>query len=142
MKINITKQTPDDVGGFFSGELAFAQKVVLKKLGIVEQILERMEALGLKRGKLADKMEVSPARVTTMLNGTNNFTIETMMRAAEAVGGELSLAISPKGHEVKWISFDKEDIHVSFLPSLQQKPTATAIFSMEPPVCEDYTDAA
>lgn len=73
----------------------------MKKLLIVEQILERMKALGLNRSKLAARMEISPARVTTMMDGTNNFTIETLIRAADAVDGELALTIVPKGHQIK-----------------------------------------
>ena len=44
-------------------------RVRVKKLLIVEQILERMKALGLNRSKLAAKMEVSPARITPMMDG-------------------------------------------------------------------------
>ena len=96
MKIRITTQKPDEVQRFFSAPLSFSQNVTVKKLLIVEQILERMKALGLNRSKLAARMEISPARVTTMMDGTNNFTIETLMRAADAVEGELVLTIVPK----------------------------------------------
>ncbi len=100
MKIQITTQKPDEVQRFFSAPLSFSQKVVVKKLFIVEQLLERMKALGLNRSKLAARMEISPARVTTIMDGTNNFTIETLMRAADAVDGELALTIVPKGHRI------------------------------------------
>ena len=65
MKIQITTKKPDEVQRFFSAPLSFSQKVTMKKLLIVEQILERMKALGLNRSKLAAQMEISPARVTT-----------------------------------------------------------------------------
>ena len=44
MKIRITTQKPDEVQRFFSAPLSFSQKVTVKKLLIVEQILERMKA--------------------------------------------------------------------------------------------------
>ena len=100
MKIQITTQKPDEVQRFFSAPLSFSQKVTVKKLLIVEQILKRMKALDLNRSKLAARMEISPARVTTIMDGTNNFTIETLMRAADAVDGELALTIVPKGHQI------------------------------------------
>ena len=75
----------------------------MKKLLIVEQILERMKALGLNRSQLAARIGFIPARVTTMMDGSNNFTIETLMRAADAVEGELALNIGPKGHQIKWV---------------------------------------
>ena len=101
MKIQITTQKPDEVQRFFSAPLSFSQKVTVKKLLIVEQILERMKALDLNRSKLAAQMEISPARVTTMMmDGTNNFIIETLMRAADALDRELALTIVPKGHQI------------------------------------------
>jgi len=141
MKIQITTQKPDDVQRFFSTPLSFSQKVVVKKLLIVEQILERMKALGLNRSKLAARMEISPARVTTMMDGTNNFTIETLMRVADAVDGELALTIVPKGHRINWVTWSDSDVHASFVPDRQPaEPTST--FNLSAPVREDYTDAA
>lgn len=100
MKIQIETQAPDAVQEFFSSPLSFQQKVTKKKLLIVELILGRMKALGLNRSQLAAKMEVSPARITTMMDGTNNFTIETLMRAADAVDAELEMKVVPKDHKV------------------------------------------
>jgi transcriptional regulator with XRE-family HTH domain len=142
MKIRITNQKPDEVQRFFSAPLSFSQKVVVKKLLIVEQILERMKALGLNRSKLAAKMEISPARVTTMMDGTNNFTIETLMRAADAVEGELALTIVPKGHQIKWVTWRNSDVHASFVPARQPLAEPAATFNLSEPVREDYTDAA
>ena len=122
MKIQITTQKPDEVQRFFSAPLSFSQKVVVKKLLIVEQLLERMKALGLNRSKLAARMEISPARVTTMMDGTNNFTIETLMRAADAVDGELALTIVPKGHQVKCVTWRDSDVHASFVPARTELP--------------------
>ena len=55
MKIKITTQKPDEVQRFFSAPLSFSQKVTMKKLLIVEQILERMKALDLNRSKLTTR---------------------------------------------------------------------------------------
>ena len=142
MKIQITTQQPDEVQRFFSAPLSFSQKVVVKKLLIVEQILVRMKALGLNRSKLAARMEISPARVTTMMDGTNNFTIETLMRAADAVEGELALTIVPKGHQVKCVTWQDSDVHASFVPARQAVVKPAATFALSEPVREDYTDAA
>jgi transcriptional regulator with XRE-family HTH domain len=142
MKIQITTRKSDDVQRFFSAPLTFSQKVTVKKLLIVEQILERMKALGLNRSKLAARMEVSPARVTTMMDGTNNFTIETLMRAADAVDGELALTIIPKGHQVKCVTWQDSDVHASFVPARQPVAEPAATFALSEPVREDYTDAA
>lgn len=142
MKIQITHRKPDEIQRFFSAPLSFTQKVTVKKLLIVEQILERMKALGLNRSKLAARMEVSPARVTTMMDGTNNFTIETLMRAADAVECDLALTIVPKGHQVKWATWRDSDVHASFVPARQPIEEPAATFALSEPVRDDYTDAA
>jgi transcriptional regulator with XRE-family HTH domain len=115
---------------------------VVKKLLIVEQLLERMKSIGINRTKLAERMEVSPARVTTMLDGTNNFTIETLMRAADAVDSELALALSPKGQQVKWVTYFDEDVHASFLPRREPQSAAAAVFAMGAPTRDDEAHAA
>ena len=142
MKTQIINQEPDGIQRFFSAPLSFSQAVEVKKLLIVEQILERMKALGLNRSKLAAKMEVSPARITTMMDGTNNFTIETLMRAADAVDGELALAIVPKDHHIKWVAWRESDVHASFVPARQSPIESAARFNLAEPIREDHPDAA
>ncbi len=142
MKIKISTRKPDKVQRYFSAPLSFAQKVVVKKLLIVEQLLECMKALGLNRRKLAARMEVSPARVTTMLDGTNNFTIATLMRAADAVDGEVALTIIPKGHQVNWVTYRESDVHASFVPAREVVVEPATNFSLGKPVPEDHADAA
>lgn len=142
MNIKITKQKPDEVQRFFSEPLSFTQRVVVKKLSIVEQLLARMKALGLNRTKLAERMEITPARVTTMLDGTNNFTMETLMRAADAVDGELALTIVPKGEQIKWITYCDSDVHASFLPAKQAPQEPATLFTLSAPVRDDEAHAA
>ena len=142
MNIKITRQAPDEVQRFFSAPLTFSQKVTVKKLLIVEQILERMKSLGLNRTKLAAKMEVSPARITTMMDGTNNFTIETLMRAADAVDCELEMSVIPKGRQIKWITYHESDVHASFLPAKQPPAEAPTNFNLSEPLGQDEAHAA
>jgi transcriptional regulator with XRE-family HTH domain len=142
MKIKIENSAPDAVQAFFSSPLSFHQKVTVKKLLIVERILERMKALGLNRSQLATKMEVSPARITTMMDGTNNFTIETLMRAANAVEAELEMTIVPKDHKVRWVTYREEDVHASFVPAYLPVETGTTRFALSAPGKEDDARAA
>ncbi len=114
MKITVTTQEPDDVQKLFSRPLDLKQRVEVKKLQVVESLLRAMKSLGMNRSQLAEKMGVSPARITSMLDGTNNFTIETLMRAAESVDGELEVMIAPKNHKVRWIVHQESDCHPVF----------------------------
>jgi len=142
MKIVIESRPPDAVQEFFSTPLTFGQKVTVKKLLIVERLLDRMKALGLNRTRLAEKMSVSPARITTMMDGTNNFTIETLMRAADAVDAELEMAIVPKDHQVRWVTYREEDVHASFIPACLPVEKAETRFALSKPGKDDHADAA
>lgn len=142
MKITIEKRSPDAVQDFFSSPLTFDQKVTVKKLLIVERLLERMKILGLNRTQLAAKMGISSARVTTMMDGTNNFTIETLMRAADAVDADFEMTIVPKDHKVRWVTYREEDVHASFVPFCSPVETADTRFAMEKPGKDDDAHAA
>lgn len=129
MKINIVRKKPDEVQQFFSKPLDFSQRVEMKKLKVVEMILHSMKALGMNRTQLAEKMEVGSSRVTTMLNGSQNLTIETLMRAAEAVGSEVEIVVVPKTHQVRWVSYEEDDCHKVFRPQSKAPLVASTRFN-------------
>lgn len=59
----------------------------------VVAVINRMETREMSRADLAKEMEVSPAYVSKMLRGEANFTLETMVKLARAVGGRLQVSI-------------------------------------------------
>lgn len=119
MKIRIEKS-----GNLFKGlipkELSLDSEVEMKKLMIVEDLLEIMEQDGITRTELAKRMGVGPPRITSMLNGTNNFTIETLIRAARAVNGELHQTLVHKNKKVDWLISEKFG-ECEFLSTPQRK---------------------
>lgn len=116
MKIKITSRKADPLQKLFQTPPTFAQRVETKKLRTVEMILGRMEGLGLNRTKLAEKMGVGPSRITSLLDGTNNFTLETIMKVADAVDSEVELTIAPKNYRVSWNLHLDHDCHPAFRP--------------------------
>lgn len=108
MKIKITKQQPSAIQEFFSKPLNFSQRVEKKKLQIAGMICKGMEKLGLNRTKLAKEMGIKPSRVTAMLDGTQNLTIETIMRASEALDLKFECTLVPKTHATHWVSYEKQ----------------------------------
>ena len=67
--------------------------------GIVEFSLELsrlMDKRGLTKKEFAEKIDSSQAYVTKVFRGNANFTIETMVKLARALDGNLSLHITPK----------------------------------------------
>lgn len=63
------------------------ERIVLE-LG--ENIVRRMEELGINRAELAKRLGVSNAMVTKMLRGNANFTLSTLVGLATALEQELS----------------------------------------------------
>jgi plasmid maintenance system antidote protein VapI len=94
MKITITKGD-NPVSRLFAETPSIASEAEYRKLMIVEELLTLMAENGISRGELAKRMEVQPSRVTSILSGTNNFTIDTLVRAGRAVGADIELHFVP-----------------------------------------------
>jgi len=96
MKITYSKADPNDpLVKAFAEPYSIGSEAEYRKLMIVEELLTLMEENGISRGELAKRMEVQPSRVTSILSGTNNFTIETLVRAGRAVGADIELHFVP-----------------------------------------------
>lgn len=94
MKITITKGD-NPVSRLFAETPSIGSEAEYRKLMIVEELLTLMAEKGISRGELAKRMEVQPSRVTSILSGTNNFTIDTLVRAGRAVGADIELHFVP-----------------------------------------------
>jgi plasmid maintenance system antidote protein VapI len=94
MKIKYVKGY-NPYSGFFSDPISAEGEAVYRKLMVVEELLKLMEEQGITRGELAKRMGVQPSRVTSMMTGANNFTIETLVRAGRAVGADIELRFVP-----------------------------------------------
>lgn len=142
MKINIIKKKPDALQKLFLEAPDLEDRIEMEKLTIMERILERMEERGMKRKDLAAAMEVSPARITTMLKGSNNFTLDTLIRAADAVGCELHTSFVPKGYRMNKAIFKDEEVEVSFRQPRSNPVRSHAKFASHSVSPTDETDAA
>jgi predicted XRE-type DNA-binding protein len=61
---------------------------------IAEQLAEEMKRKGISKTRMAEMMETSRAQVDRLLDPKNSSaTLETLMRAAKAVGRELRLEL-------------------------------------------------
>lgn len=89
--------------GHFPKTLSPEAEAVHRKLVITNRLIELMEAQGVSRSELAKRMGVQPSRVTAMLSGTSNLTIDTLVRAGMALGAELHQVFVPAGRQVRWI---------------------------------------
>jgi len=111
MKITY-KKTKDPLAKAFSEPLDLEQEVLLRRLTVVEELLQFMKREGINRTELAKRMAVQPSRVTKILSGDENLTIDTLVRAGRAVGADLVQTYIPQGHHVSWLHFpgDEKDV--------------------------------
>lgn len=72
------------------------------KIDFAVSLQNRMQADAMLKKDLAEKLGVSGARITKVLRGDANLTLESMVRLARACGGNLHVHISPAHAEVRW----------------------------------------
>lgn len=69
---------------------------------LTEDLSRRMKEQKISRAELARRMGTSRAYITKLLSGDANFTLQTMVKLALAVGGVLHLHISDKDVATRW----------------------------------------
>jgi transcriptional regulator with XRE-family HTH domain len=74
------------------------------KLEFSVELNRMFKRSGITQAELANKIDSSPAYVTKVFRGDTNFTIETMVKLASAVDGELHILITPKNVTAKWFN--------------------------------------
>jgi len=70
------------------------------KAQFVEDILRTMEASGLNKNALAEKLGKSRQYVGRILNETGNFTIETMAEIGCALGAQVAIRLCDRGEHM------------------------------------------
>ena len=65
-------------------------------LEVAEQVCELIESQGLTRSELAQRLAVTPAYITKLLNGNPNLTIESLLKLSDALGQTLDIHFTPK----------------------------------------------
>ena len=71
------------------GSFAFRLETII--LEITEHLVKVLEEKNINRTRLAEMLEVSPAAVTKILNGTSNFTLKTLLSLADALDVQLEI---------------------------------------------------
>lgn len=74
------------------------------KLDFSIELNRMFKRSGMTQAELATKIDTSPAYMTKVFRGDTNFTIETMVKLASAVDGELHIQISPKNQNKQWLN--------------------------------------
>jgi transcriptional regulator with XRE-family HTH domain len=114
MKINIIHKKPSALAQAFAEPFSVEEEIGFRKLMVVEELLQFMKREGIKRTELAERMGVQPSRITAMLSGESNLTIDTLVRAGRAVGADLHQTFAPRGKKVRWTCYDPAEVHEVF----------------------------
>jgi len=78
----------------YENTVDFRLEVLINDL--TEKLCVRMKENGITRSELAEKMNVTPAAVTKILRGNNNFTLRTLLILSDAVDARMMIDILPK----------------------------------------------
>lgn len=78
------------------------------KSDIAEQIVKAMKQAGISKAELARRLGKSRALVTLMLQGSTNFTIETLVKIAETLNCQLEIKLNPKVASSSWEDFESD----------------------------------
>lgn len=79
------------------------------KLKFTEDLVRFMKTKNISRSDLANKISRSPAFITKLLRGSNNFTLSTMVHVANALGVELSLSLKEKAANYEVVEKSRRD---------------------------------
>ena len=82
---------------------------------LTEQISKKLKEEKISRKQFAEKLNVTPAAVSKILNGNPNFTLSTLLAMADALKMELSIELKRKeisSPEVKRVATTAEDAQV------------------------------
>ncbi len=146
MKITRTK-SKNPLARAFAEPLDLDQEIVYRRLTVVEELLQFMKREGINRSELAQRMGVGPSRITKMLSGDENLTIDTLVRAGQAVGADLAQTFVPHGKRGHWVATtarstrQENAITVDFDSNQVNRAPAPALSSKQP-APRDAEDAA
>jgi transcriptional regulator with XRE-family HTH domain len=143
MNITINRRKGDNpLAKLFAETSSVESEAEYKKLMIMEEILRLMKEQGVNRSELATRMGVNPSRITAMMSGANNFTIETLVRSGRALGAELHLHFAPVGHAAHFGSCDRDEIHDAFKVRAVPVEVSRVGFNLGSTASDDNADAA
>jgi len=95
-------------------------------IDINEQIVELLESKKVTRSELAQKLGVSNAYITKLLNGNENLTIKQLVRLVVALGCSVDVAIVPKRFTVDRLPSYRRERREFILPAELVKTKAAS----------------
>ncbi|MCA1659491.1 MAG: helix-turn-helix domain-containing protein [Verrucomicrobiaceae bacterium] len=108
-----------------------------------DELWQAMEGRGMNQAELARKAAVSRQFLTKVFRGDNNFTIETMVKLAHAVGHRLYQHLAPAEVDCEWQHFWKAEPAVTAsISSADWQQTEVQKVTLRPLAAVDHEDIA
>lgn len=85
-----------------------AFKVETAIMEFTEELVELLEEHGISKTELARRIAVKPPYITKILQGTSNFTLDSMVKIATALDCEFRCHLQRKGRDTQWFEFLNE----------------------------------
>jgi len=82
-----------------------AFKVETAIMEFTEELVELMEEKGISKTDLARRIGVKPPYITKILQGTSNFTLDSLVKIATAMDCEFRCHLQRKGLDTQWFEF-------------------------------------
>jgi plasmid maintenance system antidote protein VapI len=89
------------------------------KLDFAVALERALELTGKSRKDLAEELEVSPARITQVLRGDANLTMEVMHKLASALGHRVHVHLAAKDAKVRWVEVFTTQASTMAAPDVQ-----------------------
>jgi transcriptional regulator with XRE-family HTH domain len=86
-----TKQTMSEIE-----RRAFVEEFAVTTVALA--IAEAIKKTGMSQREIADRLGVTEARISQVLNATGNPTVKSLARLADVLGGELRIAFVDESH--------------------------------------------
>jgi transcriptional regulator with XRE-family HTH domain len=121
-----TQPKPNDLKSMMDAARAsHAFKAETAIMEFTEEISRMMEERKISKTQLAQRLGASPAYITKILRGTSNFTLDSMVKIATALGCNYRSHLQREESACDWIDFSREEpVRAGYFSSSQFTPVA------------------
>ncbi len=98
-------------------------------LDVTEKICEAIEARGIKRTDLAERLKVSPQEITQRLRGTRNLTIKSVADMMDALGYDVTLDVRDRRENHRGVPLRMSGTSQRWGSGIRYTPTGTVLRS-------------
>lgn len=97
---------------FNAARSSITYKVENVIIELTEQIVDMMKTIGISKSDLALKMGATAPYITKLLGGKTNFTVESIVKVADALNCDVEVRLVPKTKAADWIELVGKTVEI------------------------------